>query len=170
MPYLNHPRVQLHWRLFKLTVEMIEIETKSWADASIAAYAIRHAVFVKEQGIAEEFEIDDHDPIAEHALAYVDGQCVATARVYLDDQDPSKAKIGRMAVLKDFRSQGIGTALLGEVIRAGMMQGASVFELHAQQSAAPFYAKLQFKPAGPIFDEVGIPHQRMCLILGAPAP
>jgi predicted GNAT family N-acyltransferase len=149
---------------------MIEIETKSWADASVAAYAIRHAVFVKEQGIAEELEIDDHDPIAEHALAYVDGQCVATARVYLDGQDPSKAKIGRMAVLKDFRGQGIGTALLGEVIRAGMMHGASVFELHAQLSAAPFYAKLQFKPAGPIFDEVGIPHQRMRLALGNSAP
>lgn len=148
---------------------MIEIETKSWADASVAAYAIRHAVFVIEQGIAAELEIDEHDSIAEHALAYIDGQCVATARVYLDEQDPSKAKIGRMAVLKDFRGQGIGTALLGEVIRAGMMQGASAFELHAQQSAVPFYAKLQFKLDGAIFDEVGIPHQCMRLVLGVPA-
>ena len=114
-------------------------------------------------------EIDDYDPIAEHALAYVDNQCVATARIYLDEQDPSKAKIGRMAVLREFRGQGIGTALLGESIRAGMMQGANVFELHAQQSAVPFYAKLQFKPDGAIFDEVGIPHQCMRLALGSPA-
>jgi len=149
---------------------MIAIETQSWLAARDAAYAIRHAVFVEEQGIPAELEIDDYDPIAEHALAFVDGQCVATARIYLDEQDPSKAKIGRMAVLKEFRGQGIGTALLGEAIRAGMMQGASVFELHAQQSAAPFYAKLQFKPDGPIFDEVGIPHQCMRLVLGAPAP
>jgi predicted GNAT family N-acyltransferase len=149
---------------------MIAIETRGWSEARDAAYAIRYAVFVKEQGIPVELEIDDYDPIAEHALAFVDGQCIATARVYLDEQEPSKAKIGRMAVLKEFRSQGIGTALLGEAIRAGMMQGASVFELHAQQSAAPFYTKLQFKPHGAIFDEVGIPHQCMRLVLGAPAP
>jgi len=149
---------------------MIAIETRSWLVARDAAYAIRHAVFVVEQGIPAELEIDAYDPIAEHALAFVDGQCVATTRIYLDEQDPSKAKIGRMAVLKDFRGQGIGTALLGEAIRVGMMQSVSVFELHAQQSAAPFYAKLQFKPDGAIFDEVGIPHQRMRLVLGAPAP
>ena len=149
---------------------MIAIETQSWLAAHDTAYAIRHAVFIDEQGIPAELEIDEYDPIAEHALAFVDGQCVATARIYLDEQEPSKAKIGRMAVLKEFRGQGIGTALLGEAIRAGMMQGASVFELHAQQSAAPFYAKLQFKPDGPIFDEVGIPHQCMRLALGAPAP
>ena len=149
---------------------MIAIETRSWLEARDAAYAIRYAVFVKEQGIPVELEIDDYDPIAEHALAFVDGQYVATARVYLDEQDPSKAKIGRMAVLKDFRGQGIGTALLGETIRAGMMQGATVFELHAQQTAVPFYAKLQFKPHGAIFDEVGILHQCMRLVLGAPAP
>ena len=149
---------------------MITIETQSWLGARDTAYAIRHAVFVEEQGIPAELEIDDYDPIAEHALAFVDGQCVATARIYLDEQDPSKAKIGRMAVLKDFRGQGIGAALLGEAIRVGMMQGVSVFELHAQQSAAPFYAKLQFKADGAMFDEVGIPHQRMRLVLGAPAP
>jgi predicted GNAT family N-acyltransferase len=149
---------------------MIAIETQSWLTARDAAYAIRHAVFVEEQGIPAELEIDDYDPIAEHALAFVNGQCVATARIYLDEQDPSKAKIGRMAVLRNFRGQGIGTALLGEAIRAGMMQGATVFELHAQQTAAPFYAKLQFKPDGAIFDEVGIPHQRMRLVLSAPAP
>jgi predicted GNAT family N-acyltransferase len=149
---------------------MIAIETHSWLTARDTAHAIRHAVFVEEQGIPAELEIDAYDPIAEHALAFVDGQCVATARIYLYEQEPSKAKIGRMAVLKEFRGQGIGTALLGEAIRAGMMQGASVFELHAQQSAAPFYAKLQFKPDGPIFDEVGIPHQCMRLALGAPAP
>jgi len=149
---------------------MIAIETRPWSAARDAAYAIRYAVFIEEQGIPAELEIDDYDPIAEHVLALVDDQCVATARIYLDEQDPGKAKIGRMAVLKDFRGQGIGTALLGEAIRAGMMQGASVFELHAQQSAAAFYAKLQFKPDGAIFDEVGIPHQRMRLILGAGAP
>ena len=147
---------------------MIAIDTQSWLTARDAAYAIRHAVFVEEQGIPAELEIDDYDPIAEHALAFVDGQCVATARVYLDEQDHSKAKIGRMAVLKKFRGQGIGIALLGEAIRAGMMQGANVFELHAQQSAVPFYAKLQFKPDGAIFDEVGIPHQCMRLVLDLP--
>ena len=149
---------------------MIAIETQSWLAARDLAYAIRHAVFVEEQGIPAELEMDDYDPIAQHVLAFIDDQCVATARIYLDEQDPSKAKIGRMAVLKDFRGQGIGTALLGEAICAGMMQGASVFELHAQQSAASFYAKLQFKPDGAIFDEVGIPHQRMRLVLGVGAP
>ena len=149
---------------------MIAIETQSWLAARDAAYAIRYAVFVEEQGIPAELEIDAYDPIAEHVLAFIDGQCVATARIYLDDKDASKAKVGRMAVLKEYRGQGIGTALLGEAIRTGLMQGASVFELHAQQSAVSFYAKLQFKPDGAIFDEVGIPHQCMRLVLGAAAP
>jgi predicted GNAT family N-acyltransferase len=57
---------------------MITIETQSWLAARDTAYAIRHAVFVEEQGIPAELEIDDYDPIAEHALAFVDGQCVAS--------------------------------------------------------------------------------------------
>jgi predicted GNAT family N-acyltransferase len=65
---------------------MVVIETQSWFAARDAAYAIRHAVFVEEQGIPAELEIDAYDPIAEHALAFMDGQCVATARIYLDEQ------------------------------------------------------------------------------------
>lgn len=147
---------------------MIAIETLPWSAARDAAYAIRYSVFVEEQGIPAELEIDAYDPIAEHVLAYVGDKCVATARVYLDEKNPSQAKIGRMAVLAEYRGQRIGRALLGEAIRAGMMQGANVFELHAQQSAAPFYAKLQFKPVGAVFDEVGIPHQCMRLAIGNP--
>jgi len=60
---------------------MIAIETQAWLAAREAAYAIRYAVFVEEQGIPAELEIDDYDPIAEHALAFLDGQCVATARI-----------------------------------------------------------------------------------------
>ncbi len=148
---------------------MIEIDTQPWLRARDAAYAIRYAVFVEEQGIPVELEIDDFDSIAEHALAYYNGRPVGTARVYINQANRRQATIGRMAVLAEYRKQGIGKALLGEVIRAGIQAGASEFILHAQLSAVPFYAQLKFKPDGAIFDEVGIAHQCMRLVLDLPA-
>lgn len=121
--------------------------------------ALRRAVFIEEQGIAEPDEIDDLDDEAIHLLATVDGQPVGTARLLIAGD---LGKIGRICVLPAKRGTGLGAAL----VRAGMdhlrqIPGVSRAKLGAQEHAIGFYAKLGFAPVGPFYDDAGIPHQDM---------
>ena len=141
----------------------LEILIKPWQEASQAAYPIRKKVFIEEQGVPEDMELDEHDPLAKHALAYQDGLCVGTGRlVRLDNHH---AQIGRMAVLNDYRNQDIGSAILGSLITLAKAEGVSTLVLHSQISAAPFYAKFGFVAEGPIYEEAGIAHRNMILLL-----
>ena len=141
----------------------LEILIKPWQEASTEAYLIRQKVFIQEQGIPEDMELDEHDSSAKHALAYQDDLCVGTGR--LVRLDSHYAQIGRMAVLSAFRNQGIGKAILSCLIALAKAEGVSILMLHSQVSAIPFYAKLGFIAQGPIYDEAGIPHRNMMLSL-----
>ena len=141
----------------------LEIFIKPWQKASKDAYAIRHEVFIQEQGVPEEMELDKHDSGADHALAYQKGQCVATAR--LVRLDANSAQIGRMAVLSKFRGRGIGAAILMALVKRAQAQGMSSLILHSQVVAIPFYEKLGFIGQGPIYEEAGLPHRNMMLLL-----
>jgi predicted GNAT family N-acyltransferase len=68
-----------------------------------------------------------------------------------------------MAVLLQYRKQGIGSQILQALVKEAKQQGAQQIQLHAQVSAIPFYAKHDFESTGPIFDEVGINHVLMTL-------
>lgn len=121
--------------------------------------ALRRAVFIDEQGIAEPDEIDDLDDEAIHLLAVIDGQPVGTARLLVEGD---LGKIGRICVLPAARGTGLGAAL----VRAGMdhlrqIPGVTRAKLGAQDHAIGFYAKLGFEPVGPFYDDAGIPHQDM---------
>ncbi|MBU3579705.1 GNAT family N-acetyltransferase [Polynucleobacter sp. 73C-SIWE] len=141
----------------------LEILIKSWQEASQEAYSIRKKVFIEEQGVPENMELDEHDPLAKHALAYQDGLCVSTGRlVRLGNHH---AQIGRMAVLSAYRNQHIGAAILSSLITVAKAEGVSTLVLHSQISAAPFYAKFGFVAEGPIYDEAGIAHRNMILLL-----
>ena len=141
----------------------LEILIKPWQKASQEAYLIREQVFVQEQGVPEDMELDEFDPTATHALAYEGPLCVGTARlVHLDHH---QAQIGRMAVLSAFRKRGIGKAILNHLIALAQAEGVLTLTLHSQVSAIPFYAKHGFIAQGPIYDEAGIPHRNMMLIL-----
>ena len=141
----------------------LEILIKSWQEASQEAYPIRKKVFIEEQGVPEDMELDEHDPLAKHALAYQDGLCVGTGRlVRLDNHH---AQIGRMAVLSTYRNQDIGSAILSSLITLAQAEGVSTLVLHSQISAAPFYAKFGFVAEGSIYDEAGIAHRNMILLL-----
>ena len=84
----------------------MKILIKPWKEAELEAFPIREEVFVKEQGVPAELELDEFDPLATHALAYQNGRCVGTARlVHLGN---GHAQIGRMAVLAQFRGKGWG--------------------------------------------------------------
>ena len=145
------------------------IDLKPWSDAQEDAFKVRKTVFIEEKGVPAEMEIDEFDPIAIHALAYMNGQCVGTARLIcqteVSEGGLSIGRIGRMAVLAPYRGHGLGRKLIKALLQKGQSQGLHAFELHAQLDAITFYERLGFIPRGAIYDEVGIPHRDMILVL-----
>lgn len=134
---------------------------KTWQEAKQEAFLVRKHVFIEEQGVPVDMEIDEFDPIAKHALAYVDSKCVGTAR--LITLPGNIGKIGRMAVLQTFRRQGIGRQLLNTLLELCKSQGVAQLELHAQLLAIPFYEQFGFIARGEMYYEAGIAHRDMIL-------
>ena len=141
---------------------MIELSITSWAEAQNLVKSLRYQVFVIEQKVPEDMEWDEFDQIAWHAIVTADNQTIGTGRLIINDRI---AKIGRMAVQASRRNQGIGKSILKSLIQTAKEKGAQECILHAQTHAIAFYAKEDFEPHGPIFDEAGIPHVEMRLIL-----
>jgi predicted GNAT family N-acyltransferase len=133
----------------------ISVNILPWEQAQSQAYPIRLAVFVKEQGVPEELELDEEDPLAWHAIAKLDGQAIGTARLQKD------GKIGRMAVIQAYRRQGVASAMMNVLLKFGRQHGINQFYLHAQIEALPFYERFGFVANGPVFNEAGIAHQIM---------
>ncbi len=126
-----------------------------------AAFSLRFEVFVDEQQVPREIELDGDDARALHLLADEDGQPVGCARL-LFEQDGT-AHIGRLAVRRSCRGKGIGAAICRFAIAYGRDRGYRCFWLHAQCAAAGFYEKLGFLPEGDVFDEAGMPHIKMVI-------
>jgi predicted GNAT family N-acyltransferase len=133
----------------------ISVNILPWEQAQSQAYPIRLAVFIKEQGVPEELELDEEDPLAWHAIAKLDGQAIGTARLQKD------GKIGRMAVIQAYRRQGVASAMMNVLLKFGRQHGINQFYLHAQIEALPFYERFGFVANGPVFNEAGIAHQIM---------
>ena len=139
---------------------VLEIKTGDWTALGHPAAALRAAVFVQEQGIAPEFEWDEADGSALHAVAYNGlGQAIATGR--LMSQAGRQGKIGRMAVHRAVRGSRVGQRLLAVLLEAAGQRGDSEVVLHAQRSAEGFYLRQGFLSRGDAFDEVGIAHIEM---------
>jgi len=136
---------------------------KSWLNGKEEAYTIRKRVFINEQGVPEEMELDEHDPLAQHALAYLNSECIGTAR--LVTLPGNLGRIGRMAVLPMHRKQGVGGKLLCALLELSKSQGITKLELHAQLSAIAFYEQYGFIAQGDIYDEAGIAHRDMILYI-----
>ncbi|MDE2387752.1 MAG: GNAT family N-acetyltransferase [Betaproteobacteria bacterium] len=135
------------------------IQIVRWEEAEPALRAIRTAVFIHEQHVPEALEWDEFDVISVHLLACDAGQPVGTARLLPDGH------IGRMAVLKEWRDQGIGSAMLRKLLQEMMRRHQQKAWLNAQTSAVPFYEKFGFRVLGKEFMEAGIPHVKMTLLL-----
>ncbi len=139
---------------------MVQVRTGEWASLGRDASAIRTAVFVEEQRIPAEMEWDAADAQCLHAVAYNRlGRPLATGRLL--QHVPGVAKIGRMAVCQAVRGGGVGRSVLDALMQAARTRGDREVLLHAQTSAAPFYAKAGFVPRGAEFEEAGIPHLEM---------
>lgn len=137
----------------------IRIQNTDWVNHRDLLSGIRHTVFVEEQRVPVELEVDDLDPKARHFIVFDGDSAIATARL-LDD-----GCIGRMAVLRDYRANGIGLALLNHIIATARQQGFDSLYLSSQEHALAFYARSGFVPLGETFVDAGIPHRAMTLSL-----
>jgi len=123
-----------------------------------ACYAIRKTVFVEEQAVPLELELDEYDDAATHFLLRGGASPLATARL-LDKH--GLAKIGRVAVLREVRGRGLGLVLMRAVLDEARRQGFTEAVLDSQTYAIPFYERLGFVAEGEEFDDAGIPHYLM---------
>jgi predicted GNAT family N-acyltransferase len=125
---------------------------------------VRDAVFVQEQRVPVEIERDALDALCTHVLARDSAASpIGTGRLAPD------GRIGRMAVLRDWRGRGVGRALLLRLLDEARARGLAEVQLHAQVDAEHFYAADGFLPVGERFEEAGIQHQAMRRRLGEPA-
>ena len=134
----------------------IQVRLGTWDELGEQARRIRFEVFVAEQAVPLELEFDASDPLSVHALAsQPGGVVVGTARLLPDGH------IGRVAVTRKARGQGVGGLLLRHLMAAARERGHQEVELFAQVSAQPFYRRFGFIVVGPQFDDAGIAHVPM---------
>lgn len=123
------------------------------------AFFVRKEVFVKEQHVPEEEEIDQFEDTSEHIVIYDDGQPVGAGRWRLKD---GHGKLERICVMKSHRSLGVGAIIMQALEKAAAAKGADSFILHAQTQAVPFYEKQGYRvTSGEEFLDAGIPHLEM---------
>ncbi|QXZ08434.1 GNAT family N-acetyltransferase [Comamonas sp. Y33R10-2] len=140
--------------------DVVTLHSGSWNDLGREAERLRMAVFVREQGVPREIEIDEFDPIARHVVL-LNGlnQPVATGRLVSDA--PGVARIGRMAVERSVRGGRWGRMVLDSLVAAARDRGDKEVVLHAQRHAEMFYLRAGFTPVGEPYEEAGIPHITM---------
>lgn len=131
----------------------IRIALGTWDRMRDDAYSVRHQVFVVEQGVPADVELDDDDAVSVHAVAYgPNNEPLGTGRLLPDGH------IGRMAVHKQARGMGVGAQILEALIGQGHGDGHRMLILHAQTHAAGFYEAHGFAVEGDEFMEAGIAH------------
>ena len=139
------------------------VRIMAWHEALPLARPVRERVFIDEQKVPRELEWDEWDDPSEHAVACdAAGNPIGTARLLPD------GRIGRMAVLADWRGKGVGTALLRAMVDRARGRFIARAVLHAQVQAAGFYRRFGFIERGGPFQEAGIPHVEMALELFPP--
>jgi ElaA protein len=145
----------------------VEIQSVTFDSAfGRQAAVLRVAVFVEEQKVPAELEIDEYDPIAVHLVGIENGAVVATLRLIPKRTEAgSVLKIGRVAVARWHRGKGLGKQLMQAAIKHARQQKVPACILTAQLPVIGFYEKLGFVAHGPVFDECGIDHRAMRLEL-----
>ncbi len=131
------------------------------ADDYTDAQQVREEVFQKEQCIEAKLDFDGEDDNALHFVAYDDEEKpIGTARVRFLDQGKT-AKIERLAVLPENRSQGVGKAIMETIDEYLENRHVQKAYMSSQKLVKGFYEKLGYHTVGDVFEEVGIPHVKM---------
>jgi len=141
-----------------MNVKVKNVKTSAEKSSVIS---IRKDVFIKGMNIPKSLEIDDNEDDAHYVLAYLGNTPVGTARWRSTDEG---IKFERFAVLDGFRLLGIGRKMT-KFILSQIPKGEHIY-LNSQNTAIEFYKNIGFKSVGPMFEEVGIPHQKMIYIRG----
>lgn len=146
-----------------MATRSFHVEAIEYATGLAELRAVRETVFVREQRVPLEEEWDALDPLCLHVIARdAAGLPIGTGRL------TPEHRIGRMAVLADWRGQGVGDAMLVALMAEARQRGWPVVSLNAQVSAEAFYARQGFIPEGERFMEAGIEHQSMRRALAGP--
>lgn len=122
------------------------------------ALSIRKTVFIKEQNVPLELEIDDLEDKCEYVVCYSNSQPVATARLYMMSD---YAKVQRVAVLQTNRGLNIGSKMMLEVEKIAKQKGVKQLKLGAQEYAVLFYSKLNYQVCSSRYLDAGIWHKDM---------
>lgn len=138
-----------------IALPLITTEIVDYRTHRSLIHAIRTEVFVDEQSIPAELEIDEDDWVSQHVLAWYDGQAIGTGRL------TPTGRIGRVAVSRPIRRQGVGFCIMQKLLEVAKQNDFHEVVLAAQHHAVKFYEKLGFAPEGDIFMEVGIAHVMM---------
>ncbi len=136
----------------------IVVREALWESEGPIMAMIRRRVFVDEQHVPESLEWDGLDPDCQHVMAFNrKGEAIGTGRLLPDGH------IGRVAVLREWRGLGAGTAIMRQLIAVAQRAGQSSIRLNAQTPVLEFYESLGFVAFGEAFMEAGIPHRAMRL-------
>ncbi|MCD8508768.1 MAG: GNAT family N-acetyltransferase [Bacillus sp. (in: Bacteria)] len=122
------------------------------------AYFIRRVVFIEEQQVPEEIEVDEQEQEAIHFIAYDNGEPIGAGRMRLFD-DYGKAE--RVSVLASSRKKGVGELIMKKMEETALVEGKSFVKLNAQSHAEPFYLKIGYETCSDVFYEADIPHVAM---------
>lgn len=150
-----------------MKLQNFHVEIADWAreEQRAALLDLRATVFIREQGVSEQRERDGLDVDCWHVLARDDGgHPIGCGRL------TPQHKIGRLAVLPDWRGQGVGAAMLRELLGLARAQGWPEVALDAQVGAIGFYARAGFVAHGDEFEDAGLAHRAMRLVFGQATP
>ena len=150
--------------------ENIEVSVIRSAEAMQDALSVRFRVFVEEQHVPIEEEVDDlddrpgeRDDVVQ-VLLRIDGHPAATARLLLGHREPAEGgypHIGRVAVLAEHRKSGLGRIVMDALHEEARARGERGITLSAQLHAVPFYERLGYVARGPVYLDAGIEHRAM---------
>ena len=138
----------------------LKIEIVKWIDGLSQLKNIREKVFIQEQKVTPQLEWDGMDENAMHFLVFKDKEAIGCARAVVIK---NYMQLGRMAVLKEYRGQGIGSALLEKAMTIAKLNQLSAIYISAQCHAIDFYKKFGFEVKSDIYLDAEIPHRDMTL-------
>ena len=138
----------------------LKVEIVKWIDGYVPLTMIREKVFIEEQKVTPQLEWDGMDEEAIHFLVYKDEKAIGCARALVIE---NHMQLGRMAVLKECRGEGIGSHLIEKAVITAKLNQLSSIHISAQCQAIDFYKKFGFKVTSDIYLDAEIPHRDMKL-------
>ena len=138
----------------------LKIEIVKWIDEYELLTMIREKVFIEEQKVTSQLEWDGMDKDAIHFLAFKDKKGVGCARAFVIQ---NRMQLGRMAVLREYRGEGIGSALIETAMTLAKLNQLSGIYISAQCHAIDFYKKFGFEVTSDMYLDAEIPHRDMKL-------